>query len=222
MLLNLLFPRRSLLGDEGSWITETELQEIRSAVPVIVTKKELSTLGLTGLDGTLSCADFRKSPLLRKAIHLLKYKRIPDVAKVLGRLLADTFLSSVFLKERITNNELTSTFVIVPLPLHWTRKFTRGFNQSHLLANVVSTYTKIPAKNLLRRSHKTRTQVGLGRQERLQNIQNAFRFSGAFPPPATVILIDDVMTTGATLNSAAAALKQAGVATVFALTLAKE
>lgn len=222
MLLDLLFPRRSLLGLPGPFITEEEWAVIRSAVPVVLGKKDLLSQGLTHLDGSIACGDFRTNPLLRKAIHLLKYKRISQVADILGTLLATTFLHSSLAKEQITNNESASTFVLVPLPLHWTRTFRRGFNQCALLAAAVAAQTGLPVMPLLTRRRRTRSQVGLSRRERQQNTSGAFAGNCPAGFPAEVILVDDVMTTGATLDAAAHALKRHGVRKVFALTVAKE
>lgn len=111
---------------------------------------------------------------------------------------------------------------IVPMPIHWRRWITRGYNQSDLLAREVSARSGLPVERLLRRSRNTPVQAGLTSRERRLNVKNSF----AVPDPAQVggrclLLIDDVLTTGATLNAASGALKQAGAARIAILTLAR-
>lgn len=111
--------------------------------------------------------------------------------------------------------------VIVPIPLHRTKLKQRGFNQSQRLGLVVSQVLDRPMNlNLVSRLRKTESQTGLSRSERMQNVKNAFECSQKQRIPESVVLIDDVYTTGSTLNEAARVLKQAGVQRVYALTFA--
>jgi ComF family protein len=112
--------------------------------------------------------------------------------------------------------------VIVPVPLHWTRKWRRGFNQSAELARRLAERSDVAFRpRALRRIRRTPAQAGLSNAERLENVRAAF----AAPPNSLkgrrVLLVDDVLTTGATLAAAAAAVKAAGAAYVGALTLAR-
>jgi ComF family protein len=109
--------------------------------------------------------------------------------------------------------------VAVPVPLHRSKLWWRGFNQAELLARLLD----ILVVNLLKRGRNTRTQVGLDRQERLQNLRDAFypdknKADSAY---ASVLLVDDVMTTGTTLEECAQVLRAQGVEQVFALTFAR-
>lgn len=115
--------------------------------------------------------------------------------------------------------------VIVPVPLHWRRFFRRQFNQSAELARALARQTGLPFEpSVLRRVKPTRQQVGLERREREENVRAAFRV----PPEAeiqiagrSVLVVDDVFTTGATLRSAARALKKGGAGAVDVLTFAR-
>ncbi|HXA65093.1 MAG TPA: ComF family protein, partial [Bryobacteraceae bacterium] len=112
--------------------------------------------------------------------------------------------------------------VIVPMPLHWRKRWQRGFNQSALLASEIGRRTNIPLRNVLRRIRPTATQAGLTNAKRRQNVSGAFH---SRPRPSLhgqrVLLVDDVMTTGATAASCARALKMAGAKRVTLLTLAR-
>lgn len=112
---------------------------------------------------------------------------------------------------------------LVPIPLHPKRKRKRGFNQAAVLARKLSRLIAIPwSESALRRVRDTAPQVGLSDSERLRNLHAAFECEDhALVAGKRLLLIDDVMTTGATLASAAAALVSAGATRVSALTLAR-
>jgi competence protein ComFC len=110
---------------------------------------------------------------------------------------------------------------LVPIPLHKTREWERTFNQSALLARYVSELSGIPVIDLLRRIKKTPAQTSLSGQARRRNLHGAFEFQSAKAIPRSVILIDDVITTGATLESCAAVLRKEGVRRVYAATIAR-
>lgn len=113
--------------------------------------------------------------------------------------------------------------MIVPVPLHWFKKRTRSFNQSERLAGLISTETGIPVKtNILRRNVPTPTQTRLSRTERAENVKRAFSFRPRSKLNGeTALLVDDVMTTGATASSCARILKQNGAGEVFVWTVAR-
>jgi predicted amidophosphoribosyltransferase len=99
--------------------------------------------------------------------------------------------------------------VLCPVPLHWLRRFGRGFNQAECLARVVAAERGLPVRGLLMRIRWTGSQVQRCRSERLTAVRGAFRCR--IPdPPAHLVLIDDLSTTGATLDACARALKEAG------------
>jgi len=112
---------------------------------------------------------------------------------------------------------------IVPLPLHPLKRFRRGFNQNELVLQFYAPPLGLPvASGLLRRVRNTRSQVGLGASDRFRNVRNAFAVPPRMLPQVenrSVLLFDDLITTGATVNAAARALKSAGAKKVYALSL---
>ena len=147
---------------------------------------------------------------LARLIQLLKYERIEPLAPILGGLLSQSLPRDIAFD------------AIVPMPMHWTRRYVRGFNQAQLLAGDLSRRTGIPLLDALRRTRVTRAQVGLSDHHRRRNVAGAFavRRSGRLEG-SHLLLIDDVLTTGATAAACAAALKKAGAARVTVLTLAR-
>lgn len=111
--------------------------------------------------------------------------------------------------------------ILVPLPLHPARLRQRGHNQAYLLANPISRATGIPLRTDLGRIRNTRSQTGLTRQQRLINTAGAFRWLGPPLEGETVVLVDDIYTTGATLDAAAEACRRAGARQVWGLVVAK-
>lgn len=165
-----------------------------------------------------SCFGF-EGPL-REAIHRYKYQGQRSLAILLAQQLSDFWLSDC-------NGTLQTLHCdwITPVPLHWWRAYRRGYNQSELLANQLSIDIDVPAKVLLRRVKPTRPQVELGREQRAQNVKNAFQVDDdARPliPGKTILLIDDVCTSGATLRECAKALKKSGALAIYALTVARQ
>lgn len=148
---------------------------------------------------------------MRRAIHYLKYNNRKAVAAVLSKILADGF-------QRFN----LSADVIVPVPLHPARLRNRGYNQSELLARELGHLLDIPVNSsTLKRIRNTKSQMELGADERHRNVMNAFVCRDEKLSGQKVLLIDDVCTTGSTLDACADALKHGGVASVWGLTLAK-
>ncbi len=143
-------------------------------------------------------------------IHLFKYTGVRPLAKPLSGFLADALPRD----QRFD--------AIVPVPLHWRRRWQRGFNQSELLARALARRTGVPVLPALWRTRATPAQAGLSNTRRRQNMAAAFdcrrpeRVQGK-----RLLLIDDVMTTGSTATACAGALKRAGAAGVSLLTLAR-
>ncbi len=110
---------------------------------------------------------------------------------------------------------------VTPIPLHGGRRRRRGFNQSELIARGVARALWLPLRaDLLRRARSTGPQTALGRDRRASNVAGAF--AAGETPPAGVLLVDDVSTTGATLAAAARALLDGGARRVYALAVARE
>jgi ComF family protein len=142
---------------------------------------------------------------------LLKYRNHKAVASILATILAEAY----------RRFQLTVD-VIMPVPLHSSRLRERGYNQSELLAKALSFLLDLPiTSRALQRTRYTKSQMTLGFDERHQNVAEAFACESFAGTGQTVLLIDDVCTTGSTLDACADALKKKGVAAVWGLTLAK-
>ena len=148
---------------------------------------------------------------LRSAIHSLKYKNNIGLGDFFAGYLIELLRSKSF-----------PVNLIVPVPLSKSRIRTRGFNQSLLLARPVSFYLQIPLSNTaLRRIKETDSQVHLNAHEREQNMAGAFSGNPATLKGRSVLLVDDIITTGATINHCSEALLRAGAVRVYAVALAK-
>ncbi len=151
---------------------------------------------------------------LKKILYHLKYDDdrlvVEDLALLLSQAL-DDLAKMVSIKN----------CVLVPVPLHWKRMLKRGFNQAELLANRIAYKHDVPIdQRLLSRTRGTATQHQLGRQERKLNVEGAFQANRKYAEGAHIILVDDLLTSGATLSSCASALTDAGALSVNAITLA--
>jgi len=152
----------------------------------------------------------RMDGLMASLIRRLKYGGETAIARALGSLAAEKWLEAGI-----------DADLAVPMPAHWTRKILRGFNQADLTATVFSRLSNIPLRRPLKRIKPTPKQAGLDRAARLRNLENAFTARGSALSGKTVVLLDDVMTTGATMSAAANALLEAGAEKVVALSLAR-
>jgi ComF family protein len=112
--------------------------------------------------------------------------------------------------------------LVVAMPMHWRKRWERGFNQAELLAAPLARAYGVKVSRRLRRTRYTKAQASLGQEQRLANLDHSFAVRGGEPLSGKrVLLIDDVFTTGATLRAATAVLKAAGASHVCALTLAR-
>ncbi len=164
------------------------------------------------LAGIRVAASYEKNPELARAVKTLKYKFSENLAANLAAILTQS----------VSQKNYTSERIISFVPLHKKRLKWRGFNQAELLAEKVSANLGLPLENLLVRTKNTSPQAKLNRAERLQNLKNAFEVSPEFSAKnKTVILVDDVSSTGSTLIECAKVLKKAGVGEVWGLVLAR-
>jgi ComF family protein len=165
----------------------------------------------TEIDGIRS--PFRFDEVVRKAIHQLKYRNLKAISPCLAELLAD-YLES---------NHLPGE-ALVCVPLHPRRLRERGYNQSSLLAEELGRRIDLPViEDCLVRVKQAQPQVrAVDVDERRRNVADAFVCRDERVSGKQIILIDDVCTSGATLESCAAALKSKGAASVWGLTLARE
>ncbi|CDM95489.1 MAG: ComF family protein [Limnospira sp. PMC 1291.21] len=143
----------------------------------------------------------RYGGVLKQAIAALKYDGNPQIAKMLGYCLAEGWLDTV---KRVPQN-----LVVVPIPLHPAKLKQRGFNQAELLGRGFCEITGLSMKpHGLQRLKNTEALHGLSRPERYQNLQGALRVGkDPLPPRSSVLIIDDIYTTGATVNAAIQAFK---------------
>ena len=168
----------------------------------------LCRLGLQGFDAVYSYGSYEGS--LRELVHLFKYNGMRPLARTLGQ-----FMVQALPRE-------ASFDVIVPMPLHWWKQWQRGFNQSDVLAREIGKKWNVPVRNLVRRKKATRPQAGLTNAKRRANMSGAFGMPrGRSLAGARVLLVDDVVTTGATASACARVLKRAGAAHVALLALAR-
>ncbi len=219
-VLDLLLPPRCVgCGRVGSWFCDRCMAAVEP-----VPEPVCPLCGRPTLDGEM-CAFCRRNPPhlngvrsvalfkepLRSAIHALKYKGRKEVAVPLGRMMADY----------LSHPRETLDF-IVPVPLHPERRKERGYNQAALLAAGISRQTGVPmATEVLVRSRYTKPQVTLNARERMENVKDAFECVDAAVQGKRVILVDDVCTTGATMDAAAQALWKCHPERVWGLTLAR-
>ena len=150
---------------------------------------------------------------MRECIHRLKYRHLRGLAQPLAELLAET-----------TRETSIPGDVLVPVPLHSGRERYRGYNQSALLARELGRLTglSVDSRLLLRTKASGAQARASGIEERRRNVEGAFACPAGVAAGKRIILLDDVCTTGATLESCARALKNGGATLVWALTLAKE
>lgn len=231
-IVDLLFPKSCVgCGREGDFLCESCLLAIpgkrthdcpfcRSTTPLGATC--FSCARHHALDGLFAAASFRKDKAIESAVHVLKYEFVDELGDPLGRFLADA----------VSQSELPLPDFLIPVPLHpWRFRF-RGFNQSSLIALSLSEHLipdlRIPVReDILFRTRFTLPQArSHGAKERKENLRGAFsltkdRSVRSALRGATVWLIDDVATTGATLEECAKILKKAGAKRVFGVVIAR-
>ena len=159
-------------------------------------------------------AAVRYDDVARTLVHALKYHDRTDLAPAMGRWMASAG------RELLDDADL-----LVPVPLHWRRGWSRRYNQAGALARAIARNSKVPvAGDALRRIRPTEHQVGLSRSERASNVQGAFQVAvdrRAEIHGRRVILIDDVLTSGATVDACARALLRAKASQVDVLVFAR-
>jgi len=168
----------------------------------------LCRLGLTGFDTIYTFGSYADT--LRELIHLFKYSQIRPLARPLGALIA----RAIPREHRFD--------LIIPMPLHWKKRWSRGYNQSELLAKEIARRWGVPIRKIVRRVKPTAPQAGLSNSKRRLNVRGAFAVrKGANLKGLRVLLIDDVLTTGATAGACASVLKRAGASHVAVAVVAR-
>ena len=222
MALNLLFPQRCIgCGKEGDFICHSCRSSLSWIMPPLCPR-----CGRPQPSGTLcpSCVSwqaeidgirspFRFEGVMRQAVYQLKYKNLRALVVPLAQLLNDYLIRTPVPGD-----------VLVPVPLHRKRLRERGYNQSVLLALELGRLANVPVvDDCLIRQRPAPPQARTSNvEERQSNVAGAFTCCNQKLEDRQVLLIDDVSTSGATLDACAAALKAAGVTSVWGLTLARE
>lgn len=221
-VLDLFFPKKCVgCSQEGTWFCEKCLEKIVLVKsPVCPNCNKLTSMGQfchrcrpkTALTGVIIAAYFKEGPL-REAIHNFKYNKIKDLARSLSDILG----------QRLSQGFPSGRLVITPVPLHPRRLSERGFNQAEEIAQYVASDFGIEIISGLIRSRATDTQIKKERFKRIRNVVGAFRFEGnpGDIKNKTVLIVDDVFTTGATLSECAKVLREAGARQVWGVVLAK-
>ena len=220
--LDLLYPRWCVgCGKEGSFICSSCCQSLLRITPPLCPRCGRSQASgilcstcvswLAAIDGIRS--PFQFDGVMRKAIHQLKYRNLRAIAEPLAGLLSDCLTTHYMPAE-----------VLVPVPLHSKRLRERGYNQSGLLARELAKLAGLPVIDgcLIRKRLAPPQAKTQNVKERRGNVADAFVCRDHQLKGSQVLLIDDVTTSGATLDACAAALKDAGAASVWGLVLARE
>lgn len=165
------------------------------------------------IDGFTSLFVFETGTSIQDLIHSVKYDNKFRNGNYIGQQIAAN------LKDRILSWQPS---FIIPVPLHSLKKAERGYNQSYYIAKGISSVLKIPVKqNIIKRNRYTQTQTKLNMDERRENMRNAFLLrNNKVIKSSRIILLDDVITTGATVSECGRILKENGADKVFALSAA--
>lgn len=217
-LLDLLFPPRCVACQHvGEWFCpacQSQIERIpppwcqRCGRPLEEGECRYCRRFDLDIDGLRAMAFFEG--VLRDAIHAFKYKKRPQLAACFGALLNDYLAAQPLPAD-----------VIIPVPLHSERERTRGYNQAFLIARELALYQKLPMwYNVIKRTRATSPQVELDAAARRENVHDAFAATDEVAG-RRVLLIDDVCTTGATMDACSRALKQRGAKSVWGLALAR-
>ncbi len=221
-LLDLIFPKFCLgCGLGGIWLCQKcykKINKLNTQCCPVCRKKGSGQVcnnckESTPLDGLLVSCVYDKS-LITKLIKFYKYQYIRELSLPLAVILVKT----------ITNNHLNnSNTIIIGVPLHKKRFSERGYNQSALMAKIIAKKTELLYyENLLKRKKNTLVQARLSKKQRIINLKSAFSVSNKFDfHGKNVIIIDDVATTLATLNSCAELLKRAGANKIWGVVIAQ-
>ncbi len=220
VFLDLLFPKRCIgCGKEGDFLCGSCIQTIPKleppycegcGIPLTENRCPKCSSWPLQIDGIRSL--FLHEELARDVAHSLKYNNLRAMAKPVAQLMA----------EHLKNNSIPAD-ILVAVPMHSKRIRKRGYNQAYLIANELAKMTQLEiSEGSLIRSQNTTSQVSLGAGERRQNVANAFQCKDQTFLNKNVLIIDDVCTTGATLNACAVKLKESGASSVRGLTFSRD
>lgn len=230
-ILDLLFPRFCAgCKKEGFFICPQCLEKltVQKSITCFFCQKRLSNDFVCQkckekyhlkIDGIFTAADW-SDHLLREIIYLYKYSFIKEMAVPLSKLMID------FWQTNQLTNYLTNQLILVPVPLFKRRLAWRGFNQAGILSEILGEKFNIEVKEILERGRATLPQMEIkDKKTRQENVSGAFKIKPEFlklnMENRTIILIDDVSTTGATLIECAKALKDLKPKRIFGLVIAR-
>ncbi len=151
---------------------------------------------------------------IEAAIHTMKFNNHPRLTKTMAKLLW---------KELIREESVPQFDSIIPIPMYSKKKRQRGYNQTELIANQLSLLSKVEMRtDLLIKNRQTKSQSKLKRQERLDNLKGAFSLGKdiEYLEGKNILLVDDVVTTGTTLNTCAKILREQGICSIYAIVIA--
>lgn len=219
LLADWLFPKECVgCSAEGRWLCAdcrghltVELWQV-CLVCGQVSGGKICAAHYFALDGLLAALDY-KNTLIKDLIKVAKYNFSREATEELSELLVE------FCQKN--NWRWSSDYVVMAVPLSRRRQRWRGFNQAAIMAKRVAEFYKLPYSASLFKIRHTDPQVALSAQARLGNLVDCFAWRGDSLSGSKVLLIDDVSTTGSTLNECAKVLKQAGAEQVWALVCAK-
>jgi competence protein ComFC len=224
-ILDLIFPKNCLSCKKGgSYICDNCLIKVGKAKQICPVCGKPSIDGFThikcrtkyGIDGLVSIWNYEG--IIRLAIIALKYKYITEIVESLNSHIVSELRSGNILVPR--------DYCLVPIPLHWYRENTRGFNQACELGKLVAQVMEWRfVQNLLTRKKLNTPQAQLSGHDRKKNIKGVFSINNQYSDHATypnnIILFDDVYTTGSTLKEATRELKRKGFDKVWGLTITR-
>lgn len=217
--LDLLFPKRCVsCGKIGSYICKdcfSKIEYIEKPVCSVCQRQAIGGKTHPGcrnrysLDGLVVACRYQGA--VKSAIGKVKYKWVYDI----GEILTDLLVSNLW------RFDLPSEIILVPIPLHAKREKWRGFNQARILATALAQKFGQPYCEALFRTKETKSQVGLKKQDRLENIKEAFDLVKSVDVGGkNFVIVDDVFTSGATMAEAGRVLKKAGAKNVWAMAVA--
>lgn len=239
-LLDLIFPKFCLgCGREGNWLCRScqgkivlvksqicpECGRLTSSgeycprcrfdeilVKVKGQKKPKKIKRRKPLQGIMVASYFEEGPI-KELIHNFKYNHILELKELLGEMMADTLRA---------NLEPEKNILIVPVPLYWLREKQRGYNQAGILTWEISQRLNLASQKILSKKRHTKRQVDLKGKDRRQNLRDVFKLrSGLDVKGKTIIVVDDIATTGTTLKECAKVLKRGGTKRVWGLVAAR-
>jgi competence protein ComFC len=218
-VIDFVYPPLCLLcedrSEDGYWLCPACCNRIQKSSHVIFQQRPEDFVYLSEelfFDGVFTCWEFNSD--LEQLVHQMKYSQMKNLARHFGKTAGKVLTSHL-------NSEVFQ--LMLPIPLHKVRQRERGYNQSERVCEGLYESLAIPIqKDILVRKRYTRTQTDLSAEERQDNMRDVFRVRRPERIKSkSVLIVDDVVTTGSTMNSCAKVLKEAGARTVVCIALAR-